>query len=326
MTSLILSRALTFVEGFVIIVDMKKVRIGVVGLGRLGSLHARIYSELKNVEVAALCDSDKKQAKTIASALNKPWCTDYKELFQKNLDAVSIVTPTYLHYKIARAFLENGVHVLIEKPITRTEKEARQLIKLAAKKRLIMQVGHVERFNSAIQAIEKLSSKPKFIEVHRLGPFTPRVKDVGVVLDLMIHDIDIVLGLIKSKVRDIQAIGVKILTRYEDIANARIRFKNGTICDLTASRVTSDSLRKIRIFQDDCYISIDYVKQEAIISRKIKNKIVSQKIDIKKEQPLQKELSSFIDCVINKKRPVVSGVEAYNALAVAHKIIKKMAL
>ena len=320
----ILSRSLTFVEGFVIIVGMKKVRIGVVGLGRLGSFHAQIYSKLKNVELVSLCDSDKKKAKSFGRALKKPWCTDYRELFKQNLQAVSIVTPTYLHYRIARAFLNNGVHVLIEKPITKTEKEALNLIKLARKKRLIIQVGHVERFNSAIQAIEKLSSRPKFIEVHRLGPFAPRVKDIGVVLDLMIHDIDIVLGLIKSKVEDIQAVGVKILTEYEDIANARIRFKNGTVCDLTASRVTSDSLRKIRIFQKDCYISIDYVKQEAIISKKTKNKIASKKIDIKKEQPLQKELSAFVDCVIKRKKPVVSGVEAYNALAVAHKIIKKL--
>jgi len=165
---------------------------------------------------------------------------------------------------------------------------------------------------------------PRFIEVHRLGPFTPRVKDVGVVLDLMIHDIDIVLELTKSRIKDIQAIGMRILTKYEDIANARIRFENGSVCDLTASRVTSDSMRKIRIFQQDCYISLDYIKQEAILSRKIRNKIVTEKINIKKERPLQKELSSFVNCVIYRHRPIVSGVEAYNALSVAHRIIKKL--
>lgn len=317
---------MTFVEGFVIIVDMKKVRIGVVGLGRLGSLHAQIYSKLKNVELVSLCDVDEKRARSTGSSLKSPWCVDYKELLKKRIDAVSIVTPTYLHYKIARSFLNRGIHVLIEKPITKNLKEARWLIKLAKKKRLVIQVGHVERFNSAIQAIEKLSSRPKFIEAHRLGPFTPRVKDVGVVLDLMIHDIDIILGLAKSKIAKIDAVGVKILTKHEDIANARIRFKNGVVCDLTASRVTNDSLRKIRIFQKDCYISLDYVTQEAVISRKIKNKIISQKIDIKKEHPLKKELASFVDCVLKKKRPVVSGIEAYNALLVAHKIIKKLNL
>jgi predicted dehydrogenase len=303
---------------------MKKLRVGVVGLGRLGSLHAQIYSGLKNVELVALCDVDKQKALFISSSLNKPWCASYIELLKKEIHAVSIVTPTSIHYKIARFFLNNGVHVLIEKPITKTLQEARTLIRIAKKKGLIMQVGHVERFNSAIQAIESLSPKPRFIEVHRLGPFTPRVKDVGVVLDLMIHDIDIILGLTRSKIQDIQAVGVKILTRHEDIANARIRFKNGTICDLTASRVTNDSMRKIRIFQKDCYISLDYGIQEALIYRKIKNKIISKKIDIKKEAPLTKELSAFIDCIINKKRPLVSGIEAYNALEVAHKILKKL--
>ena len=315
---------MTFVERFVIIIAMKKLRIAVVGLGRLGSLHAQIYSKLKNVELVFVCDSDVNRAKFIGNTLKKPWCTDYTELLKKDIDAVSIVTPTYLHYKVAKAFLNNGIHVLIEKPITKTIKDAQKLIKLSKKKRLIVQVGHVERFNSAIQAIEKLSKKPRFIEVHRLGPFTPRVKDIGVVLDLMIHDIDIVLGFTKSKIKDIQAIGMKILTKHEDIANVRIRFKNGTVCDLTASRITNDSLRKIRMFQEDCYISLDYITQEAVISKKIKNKIVSKKIDIKKEQPLKKELSSFVDCVLNKKRPVVSGVEAYNALSVAHKILKKL--
>ncbi|MFC1624021.1 Gfo/Idh/MocA family oxidoreductase [Candidatus Omnitrophota bacterium] len=303
---------------------MKKMRVGVVGLGRLGSLHAKIYSRLKNVTLVGLCDTDKKKVRLIADSLKKPWFTDYKELSKKGVDAVSIVTPTYLHHKISKFFLNNGVHVLIEKPITKTLKEARDLIALAKKRGLMIQVGHVERFNSAIQAIEKLSRKPRFIEVHRLGPFTPRVKDVGVVLDLMIHDIDIVLGFTKSKIRDIQAVGMKILTRFEDIANARIRFKNGTICDLTASRITNDSLRKIRIFQKNAYISLDYVRQEAVISRKLKDKIISEKIDIKKEAPLKKELSSFVDCIINKKRPTVSGIEAYNALLVAHKILKKL--
>ena len=303
---------------------MKKLRIGVVGLGRLGSLHARIYSRLKKAELVCVCDIDKKKAGSIGNSLKTPWRTSYNELFKRNIDAVSIVTPTYLHYKIARFFLNNGVHVFIEKPITKTLKEARALIKLAKKKGLTMQVGHVERFNSAIQAIEKLSPKPRFIEVHRLGPFTPRVKDIGVVLDLMIHDIDIVLGLTRSKIKDIHAIGVKVLTKHEDIANARIRFRNGTVCDLTASRVTNDSLRKIRIFQKDCYISLDYMRQEAVISKKIKNKIVSKKINIKKEGPLKKELRSFVECILNKKRPLVSGIEAYNALEVAQRVLKKL--
>ena len=303
---------------------MKKIRVGVAGLGRLGSIHAKIYSTLENTELAGICDIDENITRTTAESLKTNWCIDYKKLLDNKLDAVSIVTPTILHYEIAKFFLQNKVHVLIEKPITKTLKEANDLIKIAQKNKLIIQVGHVERFNSAIQAIEKLSNKPRFIEVHRLGPFAPRVKDVGVVLDLMIHDIDIVLGLTKSKVKNIDALGMKILTNHEDIANARIRFKNGTVCDLTASRVTSDSMRKIRIFQDDCYISIDYMAQEALIYKKINDRIVSEKIDIQKEAPLQKELASFIDCVANNKKPVVSGKEAYEALKVALDIVKKI--
>ncbi|MBU3911574.1 MAG: Gfo/Idh/MocA family oxidoreductase [Candidatus Omnitrophica bacterium] len=303
---------------------MKKLRVGVIGLGRLGSIHSQIYSRLKNVALSGICDTDKDRASSMGKALKTDWFTDYKRLLDKDIDAVSIVTPTVLHHKIAKFFLNNKVNCLIEKPITKTLREASELVRLARRKKLILQVGHVERFNSAIQAIERLLPRPRFIEVHRLGPFTPRVKDVGVVLDLMIHDIDIVLGLTKSKIRDIQAVGMKILTKHEDIANARIRFKNGTVCDLTASRVTDDTLRKIRLFQKDCYISLDYVSQEAIISSKIKNKIVSKKIDIKKERPLQKELSSFVDCVLNKHKPIVSGREAYNALSVAHRIIRKL--
>jgi len=303
---------------------MRKIRIGVVGLGRLGSIHAKIYSTLENVELAGICDSNENIARNTAETLKTNWSCDYKKLLDNNLDAVSIVTPTAFHYETAKFFLQNKIHVLIEKPITRTLKEAGDLIKIAAKNRLIIQVGHVERFNSAIQAIEKLSNKPRFIEVHRLGPFTPRVKDVGVVLDLMIHDIDIVMGLTKSKVKSIDSLGMKILTDYEDIANARIRFQNGTVCDLTASRVTSDSMRKIRIFQDDCYISIDYMTQEALIYKKINGQIVSEKIDIQKEAPLQKELASFIDCVANNRKPVVSGKEAYEALKVALEILKKI--
>jgi len=303
---------------------MKKIRVGVVGLGRLGSIHAKIYSTLENTELASICDIDEKTARDTAQILKTAWFTDYKELLGAGVNAVSVVTPTVLHYEVAKFFLQNKIHVLIEKPIAKTLKEAGDLIKIAAKNRLIIQVGHVERFNSAIQAIEKLSNKPRFIEVHRLGPFTPRVKDVGVVLDLMIHDIDIILGLTKSKVKSIDSLGMKILTNHEDIANARIRFKNGTVCDLTASRVTSDSLRKIRIFQDDCYISIDYMAQEALIYKKINNQIVSEKIDIQKEAPLQKELASFIDCVANNKKPVVSGKEAYEALKVALEVLKKI--
>jgi predicted dehydrogenase len=316
--------SLTFSKGFATIVNMRKIRVGVVGLGRLGSIHTKIYSALETAELAGICDVDENIARSTAESFKTSWFTDYKKLIDNKLDAVSIVTPTSLHYEIAKFFLQNKIHVLIEKPVTKTLQEANDLMKISHKNKLIMQVGHVERFNSAIQAVEKLSNKPRFIEVHRLGPFSPRVKDVGVILDLMIHDIDIILGFTKSKVINIEAVGMKILTNHEDIANARIRFKNGTVCDLTASRVTSDSLRKIRIFQDDCYISIDYMAQEALIYKKINGQIVSEKIDIQKESPLEKELASFVDCIANNKKPVVSGKEAYEALKVALDILKKI--
>lgn len=304
---------------------MKKLRIGVVGLGKLGALHASIYKNLPDVHLATVCDINEKTAKSIGTSLKIPWYKDYRDLIKLDLvDAVSIVTPTYLHHKIAKAFLKNGVHLLIEKPITKTLQEARDLVKLGERNSLIIQVGHVERFNSAIQALEGLSSTPRFIECHRLGPFAPRVKDVGVVLDLMIHDIDIVLGLTNSKVKSVEAMGINIITKHEDIANARIKFANGTVCDLTASRVTNDAQRKIRIFQKDCYISLDYVAQEALIHRKIGRGISSKKIDIKKEAPLKKELASFVHCVANNARPIVSAKEGYEALSIALKILKKI--
>lgn len=302
---------------------MHKIKVAVVGVGHLGSIHAKIYQEIENCSLIAICDIDKTRLKQISQGLNIPGYTNYRQLFGK-VDAVSIVVPTKLHYKIAYDFLRHKIHTLIEKPFTTHIKEANSLIKTARKNNLILQVGHIERFNSAIRTIEELAPKPRFIECHRLGPFTPRVKDVGVVLDLMIHDIDIVLSLVPSKIKEIQAIGMKVLTDHEDIANARLKFENGTVCDLTASRVTKDVLRKIRIFQEDAYISLDYKNEEALIYEKIKNRIVSRKIDIKKEQPLKIELASFVDCILNKKRPIVSGKEARDALSTALLILSKI--
>ncbi len=302
---------------------MHKIKVAVVGVGYLGSIHAKIYKEIKDCSLIAICDINKTRLNRISQDLNVPGFTDYRQLFNK-VDAVSIVVPTILHHKIANDFLRHNIHTLIEKPFTIHIKEADSLINIARENNLILQVGHVERFNSAIRAIEEMAPKPRFIECHRLGPFTLRVKDVGVVLDLMIHDIDIVLSLVPSRIKDIQAIGMKVLTDHEDIANARLKFEDGTVCDLTASRVTKDVMRKIRIFQEDAYISLDYKNEEALIYRKIRNRIVSHKIDIKKEEPLKNELESFVDCVLNKKRPVVSGQEARDALRIALLILSKI--
>jgi predicted dehydrogenase len=240
------------------------------------------------------------------------------------VDAVSIAVPTSLHYNIAKDFLSHNIHVLIEKPITKTLSEADELIDIAREKNLIIQVGLVERFNSAVLAIEPYIAKPKFIECQRLGPFHKRVKDVGVVLDLMIHDIDIVLGLMKQDVANIEAVGLSTVSDYEDVANVRLTFEDGAIADITASRVTKDVVRKMRIFQEDSYVSLDYVTQDAAIFRKTGDKIIKERIRIKKKEPLKKELKSFIECVRTGKKPVVSGVEGRRALQVALEILDKI--
>ena len=302
---------------------MDKVNIGVVGVGFLGALHARVYHQIDDVTLVGVCDCYKKRAKKTAKKFHTDYYLDYKDLIGK-VQAVSIAVPTYLHYEIAKDFLEAGVNVLIEKPITKTLQESDKLIEIARKNDLIIQVGHIERFNSAIQAVEGFLKEPRFIECHRMGPFKKRVTDVGVVLDLMIHDIDIVLGLVDSEVKLIEAVGVKIVSDHEDIANVRLTFDNGTISDLIASRVTKKARRTISIFQKDSFVSLDYMDQSAMVHTKKGSEIIKKRLKIKKEEPLKKELESFVDCVMNKKRPLVSGKEGRRALAVALEIGKKI--
>jgi predicted dehydrogenase len=302
---------------------MKKVKVAVIGVGKLGSIHARIFSKLPEVKLVAVVDANLEKAKKIARICRCQYFHDYQQLFGL-IEAASIVVPTELHYQIARDFLQHNIHLLVEKPFTSTVHEADELLRLAKTNGLVLQVGHVERFNAAIQAVQKLPGKPKFIECHRLGPFAARVKDVGVVLDLMIHDIDIVLGMVNSSVVSMQAIGVNVLTEHEDIANARLNFKNGAVANITASRISPKSMRKIRLFQENAYISLDYEAQEALIYEKQGNKITRRKINIKKEKPLQKELQSFIWCIKEKKAPLVSGQEGRDALAIATKILEKI--
>lgn len=302
---------------------MHKVKVGIVGVGHLGSIHAKVYSKIDNAELVGVCDCNLSRALEIGKKYHTRSFADYEDLFDK-IDAASIVVPTSLHYNIAKEFLNHGIHVLIEKPITKTLSEADELIAIAAQKDLIIQVGHVERFNAAVLALEKYLKKPKFIECQRLGPFHKRVEDVGVVLDLMIHDIDIVLGLIKQDVVNIEAVGLSTMSAHEDVANVRLIFQDGTIADITASRVTKDVVRKIRIFQEDSYISLDYLNQEVTLFKKTGPKIVKEKVKIKKVEPLKKELESFIECVGNHQRPIVSGVEGKRALQVALEIIEKI--
>lgn len=303
---------------------MDKVRMAVIGVGHLGSFHTKVYSRLDNVKLAGVCDCNLERAIEIGKKYKAASYSDYEDLFDK-VDAASIAVPTSLHYNIAKDFLNHNIHVLIEKPVTKTLSEADELIEIARERHLILQVGHIERFNSAVLAIEPYLKKPKFVECQRLGPFHKRVKDVGVVLDLMIHDIDIVLGLIKQDVVNIEAVGLSTISDFEDVANVRLTFEDGTIADITASRVTKDVVRKMRIFQEDSYLSLDYVTQDTAIFKKTEGKILKERIKIKKKEPLKKELKSFVECVRTGKRPLVSGVEGRRALQVALAIIEKIA-
>jgi predicted dehydrogenase len=298
---------------------MNKIKVAVVGVGHLGSLHAKIYREIEDCSLVAVCDIDKTRLDETSQSLNVRGYTNYEELFGK-VNAVSVAVPTRLHYKIAYDFLKHNIHALVEKPFTPNLKEADSLIKLAQKNKLILQVGHIERFNSAFAATLAIIKNPKFIECHRLSPFPYRSLDVGAVLDIMIHDIDIILGLVNSKIKKIESVGVNVLTQFEDIANSRITFKNGCVANLTASRVSDEIMRKIRIFQEDTYISLDYKEAKACVYKKSGLTITKVDLPIEKEQPLRKELESFLACVLEHKEPLVSGRIAREALKVALKI------
>ena len=302
---------------------MNPIKVGVIGVGHLGSIHAKIYKESRHCQLIGVCDTNPDNLKRVSSSLRVTGYADHNELFGK-VDAVSIAVPTVLHHKITTDFLKAGIHVLVEKPFTLTIEEADDLIKLADENKLILQVGHIERFNSAFAATLKIIKLPRFIECHRLSAFPNRSLDVGAVLDIMIHDIDIVLGLVNSPLERVDSVGINVLTNFEDIANARLTFKNGCVANLTASRVSDEAMRKIRIFQEDTYISLDYKNAEASVYRKVALKITKEKLPIEKEQPLQKELESFIDCVANKTTPLVSGPVAREALAVALQIQKQI--
>jgi predicted dehydrogenase len=298
---------------------MERVKIGVVGVGHLGSIHARIYKETPGCLLSAVCDTNADNLNLVSRKLRVPGYANYEDMFDK-VDAVSVATPTNTHYEVASDFLMHNIHTLVEKPFTKNLDEADSLIKLAETNNLVLQVGHIERFNSAFAATLKIISNPKFIECHRLSPFPNRSLDVGVVLDVMIHDIDIILGLVSSKINKIDSVGINVLTKFEDIANARITFENGCVANLTASRVSDEIMRKIRIFQEDTYISLNYKDAAACVYKKCGDKITKTDMPIEKEQPLQKELASFVDCITNHRQPLVSGPVARDALAVALEI------
>jgi len=295
---------------------MDLIKVVVVGVGHLGSRHARIYSELPGVELVGVLDSDPERTEEIAEQYH---CQPFAKLAEipSSVEAISVVVPTDRHYEVAAELMERGYHLLIEKPITDNVSHARELLRVAERSNLLLQVGHVERFNPGILEIEKIVKTPRFIECHRNAPFQPRGTEVGVVLDLMIHDLDIILYLVSSPVASLEAVGATILSQHEDIANARIKFKNGCIANITTSRVSPAKMRKIRIFQDDAYISLDYMAQTAQIYRKEAGRIFADELQIPRGEPLKLELESFVEAVRLGGKPQVPAEGSLAALEVA---------
>ncbi len=297
-------------------------KVGVVGVGHLGKEHARIYRDLPEATLVGIADPDPAKEDK-AKELGTVYYKDFRDLIGK-VDAVSIATPTSTHYAVAKEFLKAGIHTLIEKPITLKLEEADELLELARQKNCALQVGHIERHNPAYKRAEEIAKNIRFLEIHRLGPFTGRINDCGVVLDLMIHDLDIILGLIKSEILSFDAVGVNVLTPFEDIANVRMIFKNGARADITAARLTFEKQRKIRIFQEDAYISIDYAAQTGKIIRKQGAEIIQESIEIEKAEPLKEELKFFLANILSGKSLGHPDTAARNALKLALEIAHKI--
>ena len=304
---------------------MKKLRVGVVGVGHIGSNHARIYSELPNAaDFTAVYDVDLARANSIAKKFRATVAKSLDE-FAGLVDAASIATPTNTHHEIAIELLRRGKHLLVEKPIAENPQHATELAELAAQNQLILQVGHVERFNPVLSALETRLTHARFIEAHRLSPYPNRSTDIGVVLDLMIHDLEIILHLVSSPVQNIDAVGIPVLSKGEDIANARIRFVNGCVANVTSSRISPERMRKIRVFQEDAYLSLDYEKQSGEIYRREDGKIRRDKVPIERHEPLKQQLVSFLECASTGRQPKVSGFQATAALELAVEITKRIA-
>jgi predicted dehydrogenase len=304
-------------------------RVAAIGVGHLGRHHARILSTLPGAALVGVVDVKPDRAATIAASFQTTPFTDYHDLLGR-VDAVSIAVPTESHLEVAAPFLERGVPVLIEKPLARSLREADELIALAEARGTVLAVGHTERFNPAVAAAARYLQQPRFVEVHRLGTFPERSLDIDVVFDLMIHDLDIVLALVGGPVASIEAVGVPVLTGRVDIANARLRFENGCIANITASRISRDRVRKIRFFQPDAYLSIDYAAQEVEMYRLVRGDgerpgIDGGKLEVAREEPLVRELSDFLDAVRTGRDPQVPGRDGRRALELAERITDRMA-
>lgn len=305
----------------------RKINVGVAGVGALGQHHARIYTELEHAEMVGVYDIDTAAARLVAERYGLRVFKSLEE-FAGAVEAASVVVPTDRHREVAGYLLEQGVHLLVEKPIAVTTLEAEELVALARKKDCILQVGHVERFNPVMQFLEDIGGVPKFIEAHRLASYpppregrAPRGTEVSVVLDLMIHDLEAILHLVRSPVKEIRAVGVPVLSPTEDIANVRLGFENGCVANITASRISPERMRKIRLFYDDAYVSLDYQNQAGEMYRKTASGIMPCEVPIEKGEPLALELSAFMDAVGRHNEPVVTGAHAAEALKLAVSII-----
>jgi predicted dehydrogenase len=304
-------------------------RVAAIGVGHLGRHHARILSSLPGATLVGVVDVKPDRAAEIAASFQTTPFTDYHDLIGR-VDAVSIAVPTQAHLEVAAPFLDRGIPVLVEKPLARSVEEADQLIALAAARGTVLAVGHTERFNPAVAAAARYIEGPRFVEVHRLGTFPERSLDIDVVFDLMIHDLDIVLSLVGGTVSSVEAVGVPVLTGRVDIANARLRFENGCIANITASRISRDRVRKIRFFQPDAYLSIDYAAQEVEMYRLVKGSaprpgIEGGKLEVPREEPLVRELADFLDAVRTGRPPLVTGQDGRRALELAQRITERMA-
>jgi predicted dehydrogenase len=332
-----------------------QVRVAVLGVGSLGKEHARVYAELHRtnlVELTGVYDTSPEAAQRVAQKYHVRAFTSVEQAAAQT-DALSIVTPTRTHFELARPLLAKGKHVLLEKPMTDNAIQAAELVELAQRHECVLQVGHVERFNPVFNYLVEVATRPRFIEAHRLSPYPARSIDIGVVLDLMIHDLDVVLAFVKSPLTSVDAVGIPVLSGTEDIANARLRFANGCVANLTASRVSPERMRKIRVFSAgpaSSYISLDYRAQEgfiyriagedepessllrkllaakdsSIVSQFAGRKIVREPVPIAKDEPLKLELQSFINCIHDRRAPVVSGEAAKRALDVAFQITRQI--
>ncbi|MEP7150866.1 MAG: Gfo/Idh/MocA family oxidoreductase [Nitrospira sp.] len=305
---------------------MKRLRAGVIGVGHLGQHHARHYATLPGSILVGVFDAEASRAKLIADRHAVEAWTDLNDLL-RNVEIVSVAAPTSAHFAATKACLEAGKHVLVEKPIAATSAEARELVALAAQRRCLLQVGHSERFNPIMQRMRPYIDRPAFVECHRLSAFGERGTDVDVVLDLMIHDLDLVLSFNPGPVEEVRAAGVPVLSSNIDIANARIAFASGCVANVTASRVSTNKMRRLRVFQRDRYVSIDFQTRQAVVSRRTQTTGAKPAIDVESyqagdEEPLRLELDSFIQAVASGSRPLVSGEDGEAALNLAMRVLE----